>query len=86
MYQLPFAEKIRYEVGIPVMTVGGVQGADHCNTILAAGRADLCVLARPHLSNPYLALGAAARYGYTDMPWPKQYLAVKPAPKPGEAG
>jgi len=85
MYQLPFAEKIRYEVGIPVMTVGGVQGADHCNTILAAGRADLCVLARPHLANPYLALGAARTYGYADMPWPKQYLAVKPAPNPAES-
>jgi anthraniloyl-CoA monooxygenase len=84
MYQLPFAEKIRYEVGIPVMTVGGVQGADHCNTILAAGRADLCVLARPHLANPYLALGAARYYGYADMPWPKQYLAVKPAPRATE--
>jgi anthraniloyl-CoA monooxygenase len=67
------------------MTVGGVQDADHCNTILAAGRADLCVLARPHLANPYLALGAARTYGYADMPWPKPYLAVKPAPKAGGA-
>ena len=82
MYQVPFAERIRHEVGIPVMAVGGIQGADHCNTILAAGRADLCVLARPHLSNPYITLGAAAAYGYADMPWPKPYLAVRPTRKP----
>src|SRR5262249_21351481 len=41
MYQVPFAEQIRAEVGIPVMAVGAILGADHCNTILAAGRADL---------------------------------------------
>jgi len=81
MYQVPFAEKIRHEVGIPVMAVGGIQGADHCNTILAAGRADLCVLARPHLSNPYLTSGAAIAYGYADMAWPEQYLAVRPQPR-----
>lgn len=81
MYQVPFAERIRHEVEIPVMAVGGIQGADHCNTILAAGRADLCVMARPHLSSPYITLGAAATYGYADMPWPKQYLAVRPAPR-----
>ena len=79
MYQVPFAERIRLEVDIPVMAVGGIQGADHCNTILAAGRADLCVMARPHLSSPYISLEAAARYGYADMPWPNPYLAVRPA-------
>jgi anthraniloyl-CoA monooxygenase len=78
MYQVPFAERIRHEVGIPVMAVGGIQGADHCNTILAAGRADLCVIARAHLSNPYLAIGAAIAYGNPDMAWPNPYLAVKP--------
>ena len=82
MYQVPFAEKIRHEVGIPVMAVGGIQGADHCNTILAAGRADLCVIARAHLSNPYLASNAAIRYGYGEMAWPNPYLAVKPQPRP----
>jgi anthraniloyl-CoA monooxygenase len=60
------------------MAVGGIQGADHCNTILAAGRADLCVIARAHLSNPYLAIGAAIAYGNPDMAWPNPYLAVKP--------
>ena len=75
MYQLPFAEQIRYEAAIPVMSVGGIFGWDHCNTILAAGRADLCVLARPHLRDPYLTLHAADAYGLRDQWWPPQYLA-----------
>ncbi|MBK7642315.1 MAG: bifunctional salicylyl-CoA 5-hydroxylase/oxidoreductase [Planctomycetes bacterium] len=78
MYQLPFAEQIRAEAGIPVMAVGGIQGADHVNTILAAGRADLCALARPHLFDPYLTRHAAAEYGNWDFPWPNQYLASRP--------
>jgi len=81
MYQVPFAERIRYEVGIPVMAVGAIQGADHANTILAAGRADLAVMARPHLINPAITLTAAARYEYYDAPWPKQYLPAKPKPR-----
>ena len=81
MYQVPFAEQIRHEAQIAVMAVGGIQGADHVNTILAAGRADLCALARPHLVDPYLTLGAAIAYGYEDQAWPKQYLAVKPGPR-----
>ena len=60
MYQVPFSEEIRHEAGIPTMTVGNIQDADQCNTILAAGRADLCVLARPHLADPYFTLHAAA--------------------------
>jgi anthraniloyl-CoA monooxygenase len=79
MYQVPFAEKIRYEVGIPVMAVGAILNADHVNTILAAGRADLCALARPHLVNPYLTLGAAVTYGFLDVPWPSQYLLARPS-------
>lgn len=78
MYQVPFAEKIRYEAEIPVMAVGGIQGADHANTILAAERADLCALARPHLTDPYLALHAAEKYGFDLQHWPNPYLAVKP--------
>ncbi len=81
MYQVPFADRIRHEVGVPVMAVGAILGADHVNTILTAGRADLCALARPHLSDPYLTLRAAAEYEYFDQPWPAQYLAVKPGPK-----
>jgi anthraniloyl-CoA monooxygenase len=81
MYQVPFAEKIRYEAGIPVMAVGALLGADHANTVLAAGRADLAVMARPHLREPYLTLEAASRYGYPDQHWPGQYLPGRP-PKP----
>jgi anthraniloyl-CoA monooxygenase len=74
MYQVPFAERIKYEVGIPVMAVGAIQGADHCNTILAAERTDLCVMARPHLGNPYLTLQASDEYDFADQHWPGQYL------------
>ncbi len=75
MYQVPFAERIRHEAGIPVMAVGAILGTDHGNTILAAGRADLVCMARPHLGNPYLGLHAAARYGLGASLWPPQYLA-----------
>ncbi|MEO8274739.1 MAG: FAD-dependent monooxygenase [Thermoanaerobaculia bacterium] len=79
MYQVPFAEKIRYEAGIPVMAVGAILDVDHANTVLAAGRADLALLARPHLADPYLTLHAATRYG-VDVAWPGQYLLGKPKP------
>ena len=75
MYQVPFAERIRHEVGIPVMAVGGIQGVDHANTVVGAGRADLCAIARAHLVDPYLTLQGAARYKVEGFPWPKQYLA-----------
>lgn len=77
MYQVPFAEQIRHEAGIPVMAVGGIQGVDHANTIVGAGRADLCAIARGHLEEPYLTLQGANRYGVADFGWPKQYLAVR---------
>jgi len=80
MYQVPFAEKIRFEAEIPVMAVGAIQGVDHANTILAAGRADLTAMARPHLGNPYLTLHAAESCGFTDQAWPGQYLAGKSSP------
>ncbi len=80
MYQVPFAERIRYEAGVPVMAVGAILGADHANTVLAAGRADLAVMARPHLADPYLTLRAATRYG-VDVPWPGQYEPGKPRPR-----
>ena len=83
MYQVPFADRVRHEAGIPVIAVGAIQGADHANTVLAAGRADLCALARPHLADPYLVLRAAERYGRLDQPWPAQYLAVRPKPRTG---
>lgn len=72
MYQAPFADRIRHEAGIPVMAVGGVLDLDHVNTLLAAGRADLAVLARAHLADPYLTRHEAARYG-VELPWPAPY-------------
>ena len=78
MYQVPFADRIRHETGLPVMAVGAVQGHDHVNTIVAAGRADLCALARPHLLKPQLTMEAAVAYDHAELDWPNQYLAVKP--------
>jgi anthraniloyl-CoA monooxygenase len=78
MYQVPFAEQIKFETGLPVMAVGAIQGWDHANTVLAAGRADLCALARPHLIDPHITQRAAVAYNYPDLPWPKPYLATKP--------
>jgi anthraniloyl-CoA monooxygenase len=77
MFQTPFADRIRNEAGIPTIAVGAIFEADHANSIIAAGRADLCALARPHLANPAWTLNEAARIGFTDMPWPKQYVAGK---------
>ncbi|MEO0651177.1 MAG: FAD-dependent monooxygenase [Planctomycetota bacterium] len=78
MYQVPFADRIRHETGAKVMAVGAIQGADHANTILAAGRADLCAMARPHLLDPHLTLQAAVQYGQKDVAWPAQYDPAKP--------
>ncbi|MDE2429232.1 MAG: bifunctional salicylyl-CoA 5-hydroxylase/oxidoreductase [Burkholderiales bacterium] len=77
MFQTPFADRIRNEAHIPTIAVGAIFEADHANSIIAAGRADLCAIARPHLADPAWTLHEAARLGYTDMPWPKQYLAGK---------
>jgi anthraniloyl-CoA monooxygenase len=73
LYQTPFADRIRLEAGIPTMTVGAVSSIDDVNTILVAGRADLCLLSRPHLVDPYWTLNAALDLGYRDTTVPKQY-------------
>ncbi|MEP6656737.1 MAG: bifunctional salicylyl-CoA 5-hydroxylase/oxidoreductase, partial [Betaproteobacteria bacterium] len=70
MYQTPFADRIRNEVGIATMAVGAIYEPDHVNSIIMAGRADLCALARAHLADPYWTLHAAAQLGYHAMPWP----------------
>ena len=80
MYQVPFAERIKHEVGVPVMAVGAILGADHANTVLAAGRADLVCMARPFLRDPYIPLSASSHYDYRDQWWPPQYLAGRPPP------
>ncbi|HEY8356057.1 MAG TPA: bifunctional salicylyl-CoA 5-hydroxylase/oxidoreductase, partial [Ramlibacter sp.] len=75
MYQTPFADRVRNEAGIATMAVGAISEADHVNSIIAAGRADLCAVARPHLANPAWALLEAAKIGYHDVAWPRQYLS-----------
>jgi len=77
MYQTPFADRIRQEVGIATMAVGAIQEADHVNSIIAAGRADLCAVGRPHLANPAWTLTEAARIGYTPLAWPRTYVSGK---------
>jgi anthraniloyl-CoA monooxygenase len=77
MFQTPFSDRIRNEVAIATMAVGNITEPDQVNAIIAAGRADLCALARRHLSDPHFALRAAAHLGYTEQPWPRQYLAGK---------
>ncbi len=79
LYQTPFADRIRWEVGIPTMTVGAVGSVDDANTIVMAGRADLCLLARPHLVDPYWTLNASLDSGYDGHWWPPQYLSGKTA-------
>ncbi len=77
MYQTPFADQIRNEVGIATIAVGNIFAPDHVNSIIAAGRADLCAIARPHLADPAWTLRAGAEQGYQDADWPKQYLSGK---------
>jgi anthraniloyl-CoA monooxygenase len=77
MFQTPFADRIRQEAGIATCAVGAISEADHANSILAAGRADLCAVARPHLANPAWTLTEAAKIGYGALVWPKQYRSAK---------
>ena len=75
MYQTPFSDQIRNEVGIGTIAVGNIFEADHVNSIVAAGRADLCAIARAHLSDPAWTLRAAAQQGFHECDWPRQYLS-----------
>ncbi|MBA3477627.1 MAG: bifunctional salicylyl-CoA 5-hydroxylase/oxidoreductase [Lautropia sp.] len=77
MFQTPFADRIRNEALIPSIAVGAISEADHVNSIIAAGRADLCAVARPHLANPAWTLMEAAKIGYLDVEWPRQYTSAK---------
>jgi anthraniloyl-CoA monooxygenase len=77
MFQTPFSDQIRNEAGLATMCVGAITTADQINTIIAAGRADLVALARPHLIDPYFTMRAAAWYGASDVHCPPQYLAGK---------
>ena len=77
MFQTPFADQIRNEAGIATIAVGAIFEADNVNTIIAAGRADLCAVARMHLVNPAWTLLEAAKIGYKNVTWPKQYVSAK---------
>jgi anthraniloyl-CoA monooxygenase len=77
MWQAPFADQVRNEIGIATMAVGNIYDPDHVNSIIASGRADLCAIARPHLANPAWTLEAAARLGFDAQWWPAQYLSGK---------
>ena len=73
MYQTPFADRIRNEVGIQTMAVGAISESDQVNSIIAAGRADLCAIARPHLADPAWTLHEAAKLQSRHVAWPKPY-------------
>jgi len=76
MFQTPFSDRIRNETGIKTMAVGNIYEADHANSILMAGRADLVAIGRPHLSNPYWTLHEASKIGdRMSEDWPNPYLA-----------
>jgi anthraniloyl-CoA monooxygenase len=77
MFQAPYSDWVRNEVGIATMTVGAITSADQANTLLASGKADLVALARPHLVNPYFTLQAAAWYQHAGQFFPPQYLSGK---------
>jgi anthraniloyl-CoA monooxygenase len=84
-FQTPFADRIRHEVGIPTIAVGAIASYDDVNTIVLAGRADLCALARPHLYDPHWTLHAAAEQDYSGegVSWVPQYQAGSRKPPTG---
>ena len=77
LFQTPFSDKIRNEIHIPTIAVGAISEADHANSIIAAGRADLCAIARPFLADPAWTLHEAAKIGVTTVAWPRQYYQGK---------
>lgn len=85
-YQTPYADRIRNEIGreygIAVIAVGAISSYDDVNSLILAGRADLCALGRTHLYDPQWTLHAAAEQGYP-MPWPKQFAAGSRKPQGG---
>ena len=76
LFQTPFADRIRHEAGIATMAVGNISSYMDVNTIIAAGRADLCLLARAHLFDPYWTRHAAWMLGYP-LPWPDPYRSLE---------
>lgn len=84
-YQTPFADRIRHEVRVPVIAVGAISSWDDVNSLILAGRTDLCALARPHLYDPHWTLHAAAEQGYQGpgVVWPAPYRAGSRRPQTG---
>ncbi|MEU6574148.1 bifunctional salicylyl-CoA 5-hydroxylase/oxidoreductase [Streptomyces sp. NPDC046805] len=84
-YQTPFADHIRHATGIPVIAVGAISSWDDVNSLILAGRTDLCALARPHLYDPNWTLHAAAEQGYEGpgIAWPAPYRAGSRPPQTG---
>ncbi|HEY9437479.1 MAG TPA: bifunctional salicylyl-CoA 5-hydroxylase/oxidoreductase [Streptomyces sp.] len=84
-YQTPYADRIRNSVDVPVIAVGAISSWDDVNSLLLAGRADLCALARPHLYDPHWTLHAAAEQDYAGpaAPWPLPYRAGSRTPPTG---
>ncbi|MEO8945348.1 MAG: bifunctional salicylyl-CoA 5-hydroxylase/oxidoreductase, partial [Gemmatimonadaceae bacterium] len=74
MYQTPYSDRIRNEAGVQTIAVGNILNADQVNAIIAAGRADLCAIGRPHLYEPNWTLRAAAELGYSAQSWPRSYF------------
>ncbi len=83
-YQTPFSDRIRNLIGAPTIAVGAISSWDDVNTIIAAGRADLCAIGRPHLYDPSWTAHAAAEQG-VDMHWPVPYAAGKSRPPAGRS-
>jgi len=77
LWQTRFSDRVRNEVGIRTMAVGAFSSWDDVNSVVAAGRADLCMLARAHLADPYFTLHAAQAQGFDGVAWPSQYLLAK---------
>ncbi|MFE8944881.1 bifunctional salicylyl-CoA 5-hydroxylase/oxidoreductase [Streptomyces sp. NPDC007856] len=84
-YQTPFADRIRQQAGVPVIAVGAISSWDDVNSLILAGRADLCALGRPHLYDPHWTLHAAAEQGYEGpgVVWPAPYRAGSRRPQTG---
>ena len=78
MFQVPFADQIRNEVGIPTIVAGNISSADQANTMVAAGRTDIVAFGRCIMNEPHFVLNAAAQYGVRGQYWPPQYESGKP--------
>jgi len=77
LWQTPYSDRIRNEARVPTIAVGNITEADQVNSIIAAGRADLVAIGRPHLADPQWTLHAAAQLGFAGMRWPVQYYLGK---------